>query len=116
SETSHQPVRGGPGENPVMPGLGHAPFGSAAKGTPKPPPAGVIANPDPKSGTDNVYTVDLGFNGNFTECGDPARPGIKPIRDYLASLPYHPNPDCAPGHFYMINNDSPGFLPDGTLD
>ncbi|HJZ65130.1 MAG TPA: alkaline phosphatase family protein [Candidatus Acidoferrum sp.] len=116
SDNFHQSVMGGTGANHVMLGLGDAIFWSDGKGTPTTPPAGVIANPDPKSGTDNVYTVDLGFNGNFTECGDPARPGIKPIRDYLASLPYHPNPDCAPGHFYMINNDSPGFLPDGTLD
>jgi phospholipase C len=31
-------------------------------------------------------------------------------------LPYHPSPKCEAGHFYMINNDSPGFLPDGTVD
>jgi len=34
--------------------------------------------------------VDLNFDGNFTECGNPSRPGIKPIRDYLESLPYAP--------------------------
>jgi phospholipase C len=64
----------------------------------------------------HVYTVDLGFDGNFTECGDASQPGIKPILQYLHSLPYHPDPNCQPKHFYMINNDSPGFLPDGTVD
>ena len=116
SDNFHQSVMGGTGANHVMLGLGDAIFWSDGKGTPTTPPVAVLANPEPQSGTDNVYTVDLGFNGNFTECGDPTQPGIEPIRDYLASLPYHPAPRCAPGHFYMINNDSPGFLPDGTID
>jgi len=116
SDNFHQSVMGGTGANHVMLGTGDALFWSDGQGNPTTPPAGVIANPEPQSGTDNIYTVDLGFNGNFTECGDPTQPGIKPIRDYLASLPYHPNPKCVPGHFYMINNDSPGFLPDGTVD
>jgi phospholipase C len=38
------------------------------------------------------------------------------VRNYLASLPYNPKAKCEPGHFYMINNDAPGFLPDGTVD
>ncbi len=116
SDNFHQSVMGGTGANHVMLGTGDALFWSDGQGNPTTPPAGVIANPEPQAGTDNVYTVDLGFNGNFTECGDPTQPGIKPIQDYLASLPYHPNPRCAPGHFYLINNDSPGFLPDGTVD
>jgi phospholipase C len=60
--------------------------------------------------------VDVGFDGNFTECADSNQPGIKPIRDYLRSLPYRPNPNCQKDHYYMVNNDSPGFLPDGTID
>jgi phospholipase C len=60
--------------------------------------------------------VDIGFDGNFTECADPTQPGIKPIRDYLESLPYDPKPNCEKNHFYMVNNNSPGFLPDGTVD
>ena len=116
SDNFHQSVMGGTGANHVMLGLGDAIFWSDGKGHPTTPPASVIANPNPQPGTDNVYTVDLGFNGNFTECGDQTQPGIKPIADYLASLPYHPRTRCEPGRFYMINNDSPGFLPDGTVD
>ena len=59
--------------------------------------------------------MDLGFDGNFTECADPTQPGIKPIREYLESLPYDPKPNCEKVHFYMIYNDNPGFLPDGTV-
>ncbi len=115
SDNFHQSVMGGTGANHVMLGTGDAIFWSDGNGNPTEPPSH-IANPNPLPGTDDVYTVDLNFDGNFTECGDTSRPGIKPITDYLASLPYHPNPKCQPGHFYMVNNDSPGFLPDGTVD
>jgi phospholipase C len=115
SDNFHQSFMGGTGANHVMLGTGDAIFWSDGHGTPTVPPSH-IANPDPLPGTNDVYTVDLFFDGNFTECGNAAQPGIKPIRDYLESLPYDPKPNCAPGHFYMINNDNPGFLPDGTVD
>jgi len=115
SDNFHQSFMGGTGANHVMLGTGDAIFWSDGKGNPT-TPTSHIANPDPVPGTDNVYTVDLGFDGNFTECGDVTQPGIKPIRDYLGSLPYHPSTKCEPGHFYMVNNDSPGFLPDGKVD
>ena len=115
SDNFHQSFMGGTGANHVMLGTGDAIFWSDGKGNPTVPPSH-IANPDPLPGTDDVYTVDLGFDGNFTECGDASQPGIAAIRDYLKSLPYDPKPNCAPGHFYMVNNDSPGFLPDGTVD
>jgi phospholipase C len=115
SDNFHQSFMGGTGANHVMLGTGDAIFWSDGQGNPTTPPSH-IANPDPLPGSDNQYTVDINFDGNFTECGNPSQPGIKPIRDYLESLPYDPDPRCKPGHFYMINNDSPGFLPDGTVD
>jgi phospholipase C len=115
SDNFHQSFMGGTGANHVMLGTGDAIFWSDGNGNPTTPPSH-IANPDPLPGTDDVYTVDLLFDGNFTECGNPSQPGIKPIRDYLESLPYDPDPRCKPNHFYMVNNDSPGFLPDGTVD
>jgi phospholipase C len=115
SDNFHQSFMGGTGANHVMLGTGDAIFWSDGHGNPTMPPSH-IANPDPLPGSDNQYIVDINFDGNFTECGDPSQPGIKPIRDYLESLPYDPDPKCKPGHFYMINNDAPGFLPDGTVD
>jgi phospholipase C len=115
SDNFHQSFMGGTGANHVMLGTGDAIFWSDGRGNATVPPSH-IANPDPLKGTNNVYTVDLNFDGNFTECADPTQPGIKPIRGYLESLPYDADPKCDPGHFYMINNDSPGFLPDGTVD
>jgi len=115
SDNFHQSFMGGTGANHVMLGSGDAIFWSDGRGNPTTPPSH-IANPNPLPGSDNQYTVDINFDGNFTECADPSQPGIKPIRDYLESLPYDPDTKCKPEHFYMINNDSPGFLPDGTVD
>ena len=115
SDNFHQSVMGGTGANHVMLGTGDAIFWSDGNGNPTVPPSH-IANPDPLPGTDDVYTVDLNFDGNFTECGNTAQPGIAPVVNYLQSLPYNPKPNCEPGHYYMINNDSPGFLPDGKVD
>jgi phospholipase C len=115
SDNFHQSFMGGTGANHVMLGSGDAIFWSDGKGNPTTPPSH-IANPDPLPGSDNQYTVDIGFDGNFTECGDLTQPGIAAITNYLATLPYHPKPNCETSHFYMINNDSPGFLPDGTVD
>jgi len=115
SDNFHQSFMGGTGANHVMLGSGDAIFWTDRKGNPTTPPSR-IANPNPLPGTDDVYTVDLLFDGNFTECGDARQPGIKPILDYLESLPYEAASRCKPGHFYMINNDNPGFLPDGTVD
>ena len=115
SDNFHQSVMGGTGANHVMLGTGDAIFWSDGQGNPTVPPSH-IANPNPLPGTDDVYTVDLNFDGNFTKCADVTQPGIKAITDYLESLPYHPNPNCRPNHYYMVNNDNPGFLPDGTVD
>ena len=115
SDNFHQSFMGGTAANHVMLGSGDAIFWSDGRENPSTPPSH-IANPDPLPGSNNQYTVDINFDGNFTECGDRTQPGVAAVRDYLASLPYHPKPNCQPGHYYMITNDSPGFLPDGTVD
>jgi phospholipase C len=116
SDNFHQSVMGGTGANHVTLGTGDSIFWSDGNGHPTVPPSPVIANPNPLPNTDDVYDVDLNFNGDFTECGNLSQPGIAPIVNYLESLPYHPEPNCERGHFYMINNENPGFLPDGTVD
>jgi phospholipase C len=115
SDNFHQSVMGGTGANHIMLGSGDSYFWSDGQGHPTVPPSH-IANPNPIPGTNNVYTVDLGFDGNFAECGNLSQPGIKPIVDYLKTLPYAPSSRCQAGRYYLINNDSPGFLPDGTID
>jgi len=115
SDNYHQAVMGGTGANHVMMGTGDAIFWSDGNGKPTTPPSH-IANPEPLPGSDNQYTVDLNFDGNFTECGNASQPGIAPIRRYLESLPYRPSANCEPGRYYMVNNDNPGFLPNGSVD
>jgi len=109
SDNFHQSVQGGTAANHVMLGTGDAVFFSDGNGNPLAPAASLVANPNPRAGTNNRYTVD----GNWANCSDDAQPGIAPITDYLASLPYRPAPNCEAGHFYMINNINPGFLPNG---
>jgi phospholipase C len=115
SDNFHQSVMGGTGANHIMLGSGDSYFWSNGEGHPTVPPSH-IANPNPIPGTNNVYTVDLGFDGNFAECGNLSQPGIRPIVDYLKTLPYAPSSRCQAGRYYLINNDNPGFLPDGTID
>jgi phospholipase C len=115
SDNFHQAVMGGTGANHIMLGSGDSFFWSDGEGHPTVPPSH-IANPNPIPGTNNVYTVDLGFDGNFTECGNLSQPGIEPIMDYLKTLPYAPGSRCQGGHYYLVNNDNPGFLPDGAID
>jgi phospholipase C len=115
SDNFHQSVMGGTGANHVMLGTGDAIFWSDGNGNPNVPPSH-IANPNPIPGSNDQYIVDINFDGNFTKCADSTQPGVDAVRDYLASLPYHPRPNCESNHYYMVNNDNPGFLPDGTVD
>jgi len=115
SDNFHQAGQGGTAINHIYLGSGDDIFYTDHDGNVA-TPSSHIANPNPMTGTDNEYIVDANFDGNFAECADPTQPGVKPIRDYLASLPWNPFPKCLADHFYMINNVSPGFLPDGTLD
>jgi len=115
SDNFHQSFMGGTGANHVMLGSGDAIFWSDGQGNPTTPPSH-IANPNPLPGSNNQYTVDINFDGNFTECGNNGLHETQAITNYLSSLPYHPSSKCVAGHYYMINNDAPGFLPDGTVD
>ena len=115
SDNFHQSGMGGTAINHIYLGSGDDIFYTDAAGMPV-APSSHIANPDPMPGTDNEYIVDANFDGNFAECANIAQPGVLPIRTYLSTLPWAPDPKCAINRFYMINNASPGFLPDGTVD
>jgi phospholipase C len=111
SDNFHQAVMGGTAANHMALGSGDAIFWTTFQGQTAPPLAHV-ADPDPKSAGSDAFTRDK----EWTNCADPTQPGIAPIVNYLASLPYHPPSNCEAGHFYMINNLSPGFLPNGLID
>jgi phospholipase C len=108
SDNFHQSFMGGTGANHVMFGTADAIFWSDGNGNAITPPAN-IANPNPATGTVNQYTAD----NNFTNCSDVTAAGVKPIVDYIESLPYQAEPNCAEDHYYMVDNTNPGFLPNG---
>jgi phospholipase C len=111
SDNMHQSVMGGTGANHSLAGFGDAVFWSDGHGNPVPPPTSLISNPNPRVGTNNRYTVD----GNFSNCSDPTQNGVGPILAYLGALPWHPNPNCAPGAYYYLNNTNPTYDPHGNV-
>ena len=111
NDNYHQPIMGGTAVQHQMIQTADDIFWQTFQGVSQPPTASV-ADPDPKSPTNAAFTRDK----QWTNCSDLTQPGIAPIVSYLASLPWHPSPNCDPGHFYMINNLSPGFLPNGDVD
>lgn len=116
SDNYHQPVMGGTGANSIMIGTADALYYTDGKGNPTTPPANEIENPKPQSGTNNWYTQDGYSGGTYSNCSDPGQPGVGPIRQYLNSLPYHPNANCAPNTYYLLNNYNPGYNGNGTVN
>jgi phospholipase C len=138
SDNFHQPVNGGTGPNHIMFGHGDMIWFSDGNGHATTPPhnvevasgtanAGVVdevENPNPATGTNNWYTED-GYGGgsygspsygggSYTDCADSTQPGVDPILDYLQSLPRRINPNCQPGHYYLLNNYNPGYFGNGN--
>ena len=115
ADNYHQPVMGGTGANFLALSTGHAGV-YLDNGKPATPPANQIEKPDPREGTNNWYRQSGYRGGSYTACADASQPGVKAIRDYLASLPYKAFNDgnCARGSYYIVNNYSPGYTFDGT--
>jgi phospholipase C len=115
ADNYHQPVMGGTGANFLALSTGHAGV-YLENGKPAKPPANQIEDPDPRIDTNNWYRNSGYRGGSFVACADPDQPGVKAIRDYLASLPYKTFNDgnCAPGSYYIVNNYSPGYSYDGV--
>src|SRR6202048_120639 len=89
SDNYHQPFLGGTGPNHFMLGTGDAGFWSDGQGNATTPSSNMIANPNPQSGTNNLYTLDKALSA----CADTTQPGVMPIVQYLNSLPYAAQPN-----------------------
>ncbi len=138
SDNFHQSVNGGTGANHIMLGHGDAVWFSDGRGNPQIPPNNVevaagtenqgivaeIENPNPAPGTNNWYTED-GYGagsygspssggGSYSNCADPAQPGVSAVLNYLSSLPRAVDPNCQPAHYYLLNNYNPGYFGDGS--
>jgi phospholipase C len=114
ADNYHQPIMGGTGANYFALATGYV-AAYLADGKPVPPPANQIENPEPRPETANWYRQSGYRGGSYVNCADPEQPGVKAIRDYLASLPYRAWNDgnCRPGHYYLVNNYRPGYTPAG---
>jgi phospholipase C len=116
NDNYHQPVMGGTAVQHIMIGAADAiPWDTFRDPNThqifdKPP--GQIADPTPQS----INNIDFTADGKWTKCSDINEPGIAPIVNYLKTLPWHPAPNCDKDRYYMINNLSPGTLPNGTID
>jgi phospholipase C len=138
ADNYHQAVMGGTGANHIMIGTGDVYFFNnsfaqngvfnASSFDPAPPPPvpgallglppqvqiSLVANPDPVTGSNNVYKNDIAASlGEYVNCADATQPGVPAIRNYLTTLPYQAAPNCAANTFYAINNFFPGYHPDG---
>jgi len=114
ADNYHQPIMGGTGVNYFALATGDVPA-YLIDGKPAVPPANQIENPEPRPGANNRYRQSGYLGGSYVNCGDSKQPGVDGIREYLRSLPYKTFGDgnCAPGHFYLVNNYRPGHTPEG---
>lgn len=139
SDNYHQAVMGGTGANHIMMGTGDAIWYSDGHGHAVAPPhnqlvaagtanAGVVdevENPNAASGTNNWYSED-GYGGgsygspsygggSYSNCSDSDAPGVTAVLTYLSSLPNRVDPNCVPGHYYLLNNYNPGYFGNGQV-
>ena len=113
SDNFHQGIMGGTGASFIYLGTGDVAFYSDGNGKPLTPPKELIEDPDPWRGSNNWYKQDGYRSGSYVNCSDPSQPGVAAILDYLR--PQGRSSNCAPGHYYLVNNYGPAYNPDGTL-
>ena len=52
--------------------------------------------------------------GSYVNCLDASQPGVPAVLSYLGALDHKIKPNCAAGHYYLLNNYNPGYFGDGT--
>ncbi len=114
SDNFHQSIEGGTGANHVALGTGDADWFSDGNGHPLVPPSLNTENPNPQAGTNNWYVQDGYSGGTYSECANPTHPGVQAVEKYLGDM--HIDPNCEPGHYYLLNNYAPGYFGDGTVN
>ncbi len=117
--------------HPAVPPENKKVFTAPYQGGPN-PDAGVvneIENPNPAAGTNNWWIEDgygntnnagypppytaspVSGGGSYSDCSDPAQPGVGPVVTYLNSIGIDPH--CQKGHYYLLNNYNPGWFGNG---
>ena len=125
SDNYHQFQLGGTGPNSITTGTADPLVYTNAEGMQATPPLLQVEDPNPYPGSNNwylkegFYLFDAGneSNASYTDCSDPTQPAVSAITNYLAQLPYKPfrSGNCAPGAYYLMNNQYPAYNRDGTL-
>jgi len=115
SDNYHQAGSGGTGINHILLGYSDDIYFSDNNGNPTVPPADQIEDPNPQPGTNNFYTQDGYSGGSYSNCSDPNAPGANEILQYEANLPYHVDPKCQTGAYYILNNYNPGYFGNGAV-
>jgi acid phosphatase len=115
SDNYHQPQMGGTGVNHFALATGDYPYYNDGNGHATIPPLNQIENPNPLPGTNNSYIQDGYSGGSYTNCSAPSAPGVPSIMGYVKKHNAWNGGDCAPGHYYLLNNYNPAYNADGTL-
>ncbi len=113
SDNFHQGIMGGTGASFIYLGTGDAAFYEDGNGKPLTPPKEQIEDPDPWPGSNNWYERDGYQSGSYVNCGDQSQPGVAAVLQYLRSQ--HRASNCAPDHYYLVNNYGPAYNQDGSL-
>lgn len=113
SDNYHQAIMGGTGANFQALVTGDAAFYTNLDGTPGVPPTNQIENPDAWPGTNNYFLQDGYAGGSYVNCSDPSAPGVAGVLSELHEH-HHVQANCAANHYYLVNNYSMYWNPDGT--
>ncbi len=113
SDNYHQAIMGGTGANFQALVTGDAAFFTNLDGTAGVPYGNQIENPNAWKGTNNYYRQDGYGGGSYVNCSDPKAPGVAGVMAELATQHVR-NANCDLGHYYLVNNYSMYWNPDGT--
>jgi len=114
SDNYHQAIMGGTGANFQAIISADAAFFTKPDGTAGTPFQNQIENPDTWQGTNNYFKQDGYGGGSYVNCADPSQPGVRAVRHQLDLTGTPAN--CAPGHYYLVNNYTLYWKEDGTTN
>jgi len=118
SDNYHQAIMGGTGANfqaLVSGDVAYFTDPTSLDGTAAIPYANQIENPDPVPGTNNYYTQDGYSGGSYVNCSDLSAPGVASVMSQLRARGVHQS-NCAPGHYYLVNNYNLYWNQDGSTN
>lgn len=118
SDNYHQAIMGGTGANFQALVSGDVTFftdPNSLDGKAATPYANQIENPNPVPGTNNYYTQDGYSGGSYVNCSDRSAPGVASVLRQLRKQGVHKS-NCAPGHYYLVNNYDLYWNQDGSTN